>query len=542
LAILEGLRRIAGVRSIVADNCADNVGRHFASAFRLSPPVADEEAYTHIIAKDDVEIVVPATDIDLVILARERTRLQEIGALVAVSDSKLLAALMDKRATYWLAVDAGVPVLDDLQIDVRLPVTQPIIVKPLRGFGGKGQYVLQAGEIPLAVAATIDPATHLFQPYIKGAPEYSVDFAIDFEGHISPLIIRQRIRNFSGFSILGRAASDRTDILAAAEALAHYLSRNGGRGGFNVQFLDHNGKPHLIDINARFGTSSSFALEMGVNLQASMLGLPQVEQRRNVGLVRYITQTQVPADPVSVQGIVFDLDDTLIDQKLWISDKLKILHSRYGNALPNRAEFLTAAYQILEEGNRSRLIDELIVRLALPADMRERLIVAYREIVPQRISIYPDVARVMAELRSRGYRICLLSDNPAASQRQKLERLAEVLTGAAALADVVLTDAIGTKKPEAAAFAAAARSIGVAPGNLAMVGDNFFRDAIGAVRAGYAYAFLVKREGAFFNFNRVLADEVPGSDRVRWLDNLDQLLWHLSVPVLREERVVASGN
>jgi len=75
-----------------------------------------------------------------------------------------------------------------------------------------------------------------------------------------------------------------------------------------------------------------------------------------------------------------------------------------------------------------------------------------------------------------------------------------------------------------------------------MVGDNLFRDAIGAVRAGYAHAFLLKREGAFFNFSRVLADEVPGLDRVRWLDNLDQILWHLPAPVSREERVVASGN
>jgi len=531
LAVLEGLRRIDGVRAIVADASAENVARHFASAFRLAPPLSDRQAYLtfleQVLEQDDIHLVIPATDLDLTLLAEVRETWRQRNVLIAVCEAGLLAVLLDKRATYRYCAEAGVPVLPELELDASVPVRAPVIAKPLRGFGGKSQHILQAGQAPAIAAPEATRSTHIWQPYLANATEISVDLAIDTLGRVSPLAARQRIRNFSGFSILGRSAGDRTDVLDIVGQLAVRLARDGGCGGFNVQLIDTDAGPMVIDVNARFGTSSTLALEMGLNLQAWLLERPTGDPVDGLDLIRYVAQTSLPASTLDIDGIVFDLDDTLIDQKAWISDKLRMLHDVRSTRLPPREVFLAAAYQVLEEGNRARLIDGLIAQLRLPADLREDLIETYRSLVPAAISTYPDAARVLAELKARGFRIGLLSDNPAASQRQKLARLAETPCGTVPFDAVVLTGHLNSSKPNPAVFRSAASTLGIPERRLAMVGDNLFRDSLGALEAGFGAAFHLSRPGSFFNFNHNLAAELTNHERVRWIESLDQLLWHL---------------
>ncbi len=532
LAILEGLRRIGGLRVVIVDSTAENIGSYFASAFRRAPLLADRDGYCDFlddtIIAENIDFVVPATDLDLQVLASERARFAKLGAAIAVSEPDLLATLMDKRKTYAFCAEAGVRVLPEIELDPEIPVPFSVIAKPLRGFGSKGQHVLRAGDRPSKMAPGVDRSTHLWQRYIENATEYSVDFAIDMQGRVSPLAARERIANFSGFSILGQATGN-SRLLEQARATAEHIARHGGHGGFNIQFLEHDGDPTLIDINARFGTSSSLALEMGLNLQAWLVGHPVEEPKRELRLIRYVTQASATTSSIDVSGIVFDLDDTLIDQKAWIAAKLRALHGTFSSRLPPKTDFLACALQLLEEGNRAYLIDGLIKQLGLPLSLRDVLIPAYREILPDQIEVYPDVVRVLDELRRRGIRIGLLSDNPAASQRQKLQRLQDILACSDLFDAVVLTDEIGAPKPDLRSYRAIANALDLPCNSIAMVGDNLFRDALGALRAGFSEAFLLQRRGTFFNFNPAILTGVPDADRVKWIDSLDQLLWHMPV-------------
>ena len=531
LAILYGLRRLGGLRVVVADSAADNVGSYFASAFRRAPPISDETGYREFlvstIAAEDIDLIIPATDFDLIILATERENFAARGTDVAVSDVHLLATLFDKRKTYEFCAEAGVNVLEEVHLDTKQPLMFPVIAKPLRGSGSKDQHVLLAGVVPSEVVISRTRSTHLWQPYIAKCTEYSVDFAIDMTGRVSPLAARERTANFGGFSVLGKTAFEHPSLHEQAERLAQHIARHGGCGGFNIQFLDYNGKPTLIDVNARFGTSSSLALEMGVNLQAWLVGERVKEPKREARLIRYITQTRAPLQAKQLAGVVFDLDDTLIDQKCWIIAKLQALHQAFSSTLPPKAEFIACAMQILEEGNRARLIDGVIEKCCLPTSARDSLISAYREIVPEEITVYPDVARVIEELRRRGVRIGLLSDNPATSQRQKLERLQSSLKSSLIFDAVVLTDEIAAPKPNARAYEAVAVALDLPCSSIAMVGDNFFRDSLGALRAGFSTAFHLQRAGTFFNFNPQILADVADADRVNWIHSLDELLWHL---------------
>ena len=138
---------------------------------------------------------------------------------------------------------------------------------------------------------------------------------------------------------------------------------------------------------------------MGINLQGWLLGSrSEGVANDDLRLVRYVAQMSVPREPLAVRGVVFDLDDTLIDQKAWIADKLSRLHEIYAHCLPSRAEFLTGAFQILEEGNRSRLLDGVVELFGLPSEMRCDLIRAYREISPDEITVYADVIGALTEI------------------------------------------------------------------------------------------------------------------------------------------------
>lgn len=534
LAILDGLRQIPGVRTVICDWNAENVGRFFSTAFRRSPPVANTEAYIEfvraLISTENIELVIPASDLDLEVLAASRASFEALNATVAVSDPALLAILMDKRATYRLAAEAGLNVFDEVEVEPEALIKTDLIVKPVRGSGSKGHRVLRRGEVVEGLSTFRDSDKFLVQPYIEGAREYSVDFCVNVRGEVSPLAARERIRNFSGFSVLGQSASHQNDLLKEAGLFANFLACRGALGGFNLQFIDDGGRLRLIDVNARFGTSSSFSLLMGTNLQAWLLSGSGNPVCGHVKLIKYVAQACAPVEPCIASGVVFDLDDTLIDQKAWIWSKLKLLYEKFASVLPSRSQFLTAAYYIVEEGDKSLLIDTLIERLGLPLELREKLIEVYRAIVPEDIFVYPDVERVVIELSRRGFSLGLLSDNPAESQRQKLERLRTTNDFISAFDAVVLADELGVRKPDARAFWAIASALKSPCDQLVMVGDNLLRDSIGAIEAGFAGAFLLKRQGAFFSFNRMIAKEIDEGDRTRWIDDLDQLLWHLPMP------------
>ena len=101
-------------------------------------------------------------------------------------------------------------------------------------------------------------------------------------------------------------------------------------------------------------------------------------------------------------------------------------------------------------------------------------------------------------LREAGIRIAVVTDNPAASQRQKLARapfLASVDT-------VVLTDELGAPKPDPDGYVAAAQRLGLAPREMIAIGDSPWRDGLGALAAGFAGAVIAPRRGGMGNATR----------------------------------------
>jgi FMN phosphatase YigB (HAD superfamily) len=226
-----------------------------------------------------------------------------------------------------------------------------------------------------------------------------------------------------------------------------------------------------------------------------------------------------------VRGVVFELDDTLLDQKAWMIRKLELTWHEEKIVLPARTAFLSTALQIIEEGNHACLFDALCLQLGLGDAIRLGMIETYNQMQPKDCPLYGDVQATLRQLRRLGYRIGILTDNPPASQRQKLD-----ICGLLPLTDAgVLTAELGTKKPDPKVFDECARLLNLQAEQVVMVGNNVFRDVQGSCNAGYRHAFHIQRESSLLSSNLEIARRVGSlPSACTSITSLNELFWYLT--------------
>ena len=529
LGILSALRALHGVRAVVADVHADCPGRYLADAFHAVPPVADgapfEEALLGIVEAEDVRLVLPSTGYELATLARVAPALRQRGVAVAVAPERLLRLAADKRLLYAALEERGIPVLP--LVDPRRPdAVFPVIGKPAHGWGSRGVVVAASpDELSREWSARIGEE-YVWQRKLEPCRELSVDLAIDFEGKASEPGVRLRVRTSGGFAVV----TDTAESAAVTRWTARFVEmarEMEGRGAFNLQFLDDGGAVYLSDVNTRFGTSAVHwrgtdrdpVLHLCRSVDPSVPAPARSAPPRTVRVLGERRVDGAASGEAAIQALVLDLDDTLIPHKRWIHAKLDRLWGAERDALPARDAFLAEALRIVEEGPRATLFDQLAARFGWPAALKARLIDAYRATAPERCALYPDVLPSLATLRAKRYRLGLLTDNPPASQRRKIE--------AAGLAPwfekVVFSREAAADKPDRDAFAAMAAALDLPPAALAMVGDNPYRDGLGALAAGYGVAYVVARPGGFYNFDPDLVAALPGGPGLRFTSSLREV-------------------
>ena len=263
--------------------------------------------------------------------------------------------------------------------------------------------------------------THLWTPFLERFDELSADFAIDFEGRVSRVTLRRRVRTSGGFAVVSQSVNDRP-AMRQVDALVSWLRGQGACGLFNVQLLcTPEGRCLVSDVNPRHGTSSGHALAEQNNLVAFMVGEPDAGgERRPVRTVRSLTQQPIPLlVPGTIHGVVLDLDDTLIDQQRWMLDRMAIASATLADEVAPETLMLHA-YCALEQGEHARLIDVVCERLGR-MDVQARLLAAYQQARPTRgDTCFPEVRDVLRQLREQGMALALLTDNPPDAQRAKL--------------------------------------------------------------------------------------------------------------------------
>ena len=414
-AIVASLAPLQGYRTVLLDCYPDTINSHAVDAFYVVPLIAQREEFlavlADIVAKENIRVILPSSPHELPLLADRRDELKKSGIKVAVCSPGLLEILEDKRSVYQKLAELGLPTLKTYFDEPPEDAAFPLLGKPRRGWGAQGTKIVDDLTEYREFEAS-SPGSHVWQTYLDKFDEFSFDFAIGFDGSLSTIVARSRIRASSGFAVVCESV-----FLPEAEkfvaTFAAWMKTQGAAGLFNIQLLrDESGAFFFSDVNPRIGTSAVHGLGEGVNLpkfvvdSAAPAARPaertRATARAPVRMLRRISESFSPLlEAPDIRGLIFDLDDTLIDQKRWMVGKLKGTWQALQAELPAYEVFMLAALRLVEEGPRDRLLDKLSEALDLGSDIRDRLIAAYRACEPEGQFVYKDAARCISELRGQ---------------------------------------------------------------------------------------------------------------------------------------------
>jgi putative hydrolase of the HAD superfamily len=189
------------------------------------------------------------------------------------------------------------------------------------------------------------------------------------------------------------------------------------------------------------------------------------------------------------RGILFDLDDTLIDRATSISQYAARFHSEFIAHIRIPLEPFVAEFMRLD-GNgyvpRTTFFDGLSRYLSTPHIRPEDIAAHFVENAWSEPTLMLGAKAGLRGLRRNGAPIGIITNGGSVNQRQKM-----VNTGLDQLVDhVAISDEFGSRKPEPAIFHSTCEALRLEPSASWFVGDNPTADIVGAAAVGLRTVWL----------------------------------------------------
>jgi putative hydrolase of the HAD superfamily len=194
-----------------------------------------------------------------------------------------------------------------------------------------------------------------------------------------------------------------------------------------------------------------------------------------------------------VHTVVFDLDDTLYDEKNFVFSGFAAVET-WLREVHRVDEFATHARRLFDSGLRGQIFDESLKYLGLGSSPQlvAEMVEVYRRHEP-RLELLPEARDALVWARSEGLRLAVVTDGYAMVQRRKITAL-----GLATQIDCcVVSDELGGRafwKPNKAPFLRVMGDMNGEPTGFVYVADNPRKDFI-APRALRWRTLRVRREG-----------------------------------------------
>ena len=198
---------------------------------------------------------------------------------------------------------------------------------------------------------------------------------------------------------------------------------------------------------------------------------------------------------MKIKAVFFDLDDTLYDHLAPFSRALK-------RAFPEIPEIDTAAaYKKFRSASDQLWSEHMKEPDALEKMRLGRIILAMKgmghEICEEKaryfqelydselgtISLFPEAAGILREIRQRGYLTGIISNGPAAHQAAKIDRLG--LDEIVPKEMIFLPESFGLAKPDPEVFRYVSRQTGLKGDELIYIGDSWENDVAAPLEAGW---------------------------------------------------------
>jgi len=269
------------------------VAFHYADQAVISPLIYDEQYVPFLLSycrKHRIDLLISLFDIDLYVLSKNKERFAEIGTRVIVSDPSLIEMCNDKWKTYlflkengfctpktYLSLQRVLLALDSGELHY------PIIIKPRFGCGS---IALSVAEDEMALlyyfrrntravsrsylkyeSATVPEDEQILYQECLNGQEYGADIINDLSGQLRNVIVKKKIAMRAGETDIAETVDEpvvKTELIKLGQ-----LTKHIGNMDCDVFLVD--GKPYILEMNARFGGGYPFSHNAGCNLPKALV-------------------------------------------------------------------------------------------------------------------------------------------------------------------------------------------------------------------------------------------------------------------------------
>lgn len=286
-------KEVLGENGLVHLCNSDNKSIAFKYADKkvLSPLIYDDNYIPFLIdycKANSIDIIISLFDIDLSMLAKHKKQFEEVGTRVIVSDPEIIEVCNDKWMTYEFLIKNGfdapksfLKVEEVLSAIKNGSLSYPIVVKPRFGFGSisvaiaydeedfkyltkKANKEITSSYLKYESAVTEDKV--IYQECLTGQ-EYGADIINDLDGNTKNVIVRKKIAMRSGETDIAELV-DEPLIKETLEKLGR-VTKHIANMDCDVFLIE--GKPYVLEMNARFGGGYPFSHMGGCNLPQAIV-------------------------------------------------------------------------------------------------------------------------------------------------------------------------------------------------------------------------------------------------------------------------------
>lgn len=211
-----------------------------------------------ICEKEDINLLIPLIDHELLGLAESKERFEEVGTTALISDPDVIRIAMDKYNTHKFLTENGFDAPEVIDVDEALnrdDIEYPLLMKPARGSASIGVTKIESkDELGFFKDQIPNP---ILQEYLDGY-EHTLDVLVDFDGKVRCVVPRKRLEVRAGEVSKGVTVKNEM-IIETGKKVVEALK--GALGPITVQgFLTGDGKFKLTEINPRFGGGHPLAI------------------------------------------------------------------------------------------------------------------------------------------------------------------------------------------------------------------------------------------------------------------------------------------
>lgn len=262
-----------------------------AADIKIKVPAVYAEDYINttlnICKENGVGAVICLNDLELPILAENKSKFEEIGAFPIVSSKDVIDICFDKYKTAQYVESIG---LNTPKTFVSIEkakealhngeLTFPLVLKPRWGSGSIGiefvndfeeldeVYASLLKKIKKTILATASQGDEyiLIQEKIDGQ-EYGMDVMNDLKGVNRGVSVKKKLAMRAGETDKAQTV-DNLEIRRIGKTLGENLRHIGN---LDVDVFEKDGKYYVLELNPRFGGGFPFSYEAGVNFPKAII-------------------------------------------------------------------------------------------------------------------------------------------------------------------------------------------------------------------------------------------------------------------------------